>query len=424
MSAQAAHSAALLLPLPNTAQFTSLLPSSDPVHLRNASIYFARHPADQPAIQTIRAAYDRALAAFDASNSSIGPFPQAYRAKVLAKTVLDAGPAATPDVIDWLAHEYAVDTDTPASYTTRKVLQRLSALVKANDWHFMRASEAESDHLVLAELARQDRVVAAYQIARDTCGRLNFPFETFKHIANSESGFDADAVNSLTDATGLAQFMPNTWYAYILKFETMPYGPEVAAEIKRLGTFDLAEAQAAIVQTGRFSFTIADPVLAAKVLDARKDPALNTLLAMPMIRASQIYAEHKLHFELSAGMHWLMNILGPEKGVQMLQAAFAHPKGRVGAVINQNIIRDNSLVFGLSHHEFTVGRMLRQLSDISNGIVVPEMLTGAVPPVPAIPPAAQTVAVRVPHGPSDLHKHLHRRVIAGVVSGSGHRPII
>jgi hypothetical protein len=383
-----------LRPLPQIAALAPRLPGPDISFIQAGSAWCTRQSPGLQTIASIRAAYDTAVQTEPLGNVR-DPDHKAYRARILCETMLGSPRAESKDFFDWLIKQYASGPDTPEGYTTRRVLQRTGRFLDGEVTQPLPPLPILSDRFVQEELARQDRLMADYNTARDICARLNFPFETFKHVINAESEFDAAAVNKDTDATGLAQFMRNTWLACILQLEQMPYGPQALAEIKRLDLLDMDEARRSIFRTGRFSFAVADPAMESLLCKARLDPTLNILIAIPMLAESQDYARHRLPCALNPGINWLLNILGPSTGVKMVLAAFAHPKGQVNHVLTPAIIRENSAVFGIPGHVFTARAMLEELNAISTRTVVPEMLAGAVSPM-SPPPRTRVLLPRRP----------------------------
>ena len=70
--------------------------------------------------------------------------------------------------------------------------------------------------------------------------RYNVPWKLLKAQVKQESGFNPDAVNKNSGATGLAQFMPRTWE------EWRDATPGIQAEIDKLKLLDMRDPEDAI----------------------------------------------------------------------------------------------------------------------------------------------------------------------------------
>jgi Transglycosylase SLT domain len=140
---------------------------------------------------------------------------------------------------------------------------------------------------------------------RQAARTANVDFGLLMAEAQQESGFDSAAKASGSSATGLFQFIDNTWFSLVQR---------VGA---RYGVGDLAR-HIAIDSAGRAS--VADPALRQRILDLRKDPSLSAALAAEYARQNKDALEQALGHSAGNADMYMAHFLGAGGAIAFLKA--------------------------------------------------------------------------------------------------------
>lgn len=171
------------------------------------------------------------------------------------------------------------------------------------------------------------RLSAALQNAS---ARTGIAFDYLVGQANIESGLDPAAQSASSSATGLFQFIDQTWLGTIKKHGAA-YGLDWAANAIQRGT------------DGRFR--VADPTLRRAILDLRKSP--ETASAM----AAEFAADNKQALEQTLGRPaepvdlYLAHFLGIGGAEQFLRAHDANPNAPAAALLPRAAHANRSVFF-------------------------------------------------------------------------------
>ena len=115
-------------------------------------------------------------------------------------------------------------------------------------------------------------------------------------VADKESSFSTAVKAQTSSATGLYQFIEQTWLGVIYEFGTR-HG--LAAEAKTIG------------RSGR-QFVIGDANERQRILDMRREPYISALLAAEMLKRDTLRLERALGRHLTGGEIYLIHFLGPD----------------------------------------------------------------------------------------------------------------
>lgn len=115
-------------------------------------------------------------------------------------------------------------------------------------------------------------------------------------VADKESSFSTAVKAQTSSATGLYQFIEQTWLGVIYEFGTR-HG--LAAEAKLIG------------RSGR-QFVVGDGNERQRILDMRREPYISALLAAEMLKRDTLRLERALGRHLSGGEIYLIHFLGPD----------------------------------------------------------------------------------------------------------------
>lgn len=115
-------------------------------------------------------------------------------------------------------------------------------------------------------------------------------------VADKESSFSTAVKAQTSSATGLYQFIEQTWLGVIYEFGTR-HG--LASDVKLIG------------RSGR-QFVVSDPSQRQRILDMRREPYISALLAAEMLKRDTLRLEAALGRHLTGGEIYLIHFLGPD----------------------------------------------------------------------------------------------------------------
>lgn len=115
-------------------------------------------------------------------------------------------------------------------------------------------------------------------------------------VADKESSFSTAVKAQTSSATGLYQFIEQTWLGVIYEFGTK-HG--LAADVKLIG------------RSGR-QFVVTDGAQRQRILDMRREPYISALLAAEMLKRDTLRLERALGRHLTGGEIYLIHFLGPD----------------------------------------------------------------------------------------------------------------
>ncbi len=153
-----------------------------------------------------------------------------------------------------------------------------------------------------------DQPVAA--AIRDAAQRTGTPFDYLLKTAQRESNLDPKAKASTSSATGLFQFLEQTWLG-VLKAEGGKHG--------------LAREAEAITPTGSGRYTVADPDLRSQILALREDPGVASKLAGVFTQKNRETLSGALGREPSQGELYMAHFLGAGGAVDLVRMARDQP---------------------------------------------------------------------------------------------------
>ncbi|CAH2605443.1 SLT domain-containing protein (plasmid) [Rhodovastum atsumiense] len=208
-------------------------------------------------------------------------------------------------------------------------------------------------------------VVAAMRTASAETGAR---FDVLLASAAIESGLRPDAKAGTSSASGMYQFIEQTWLDAIRQ-----YGP----------SHGLGAEAAAVVRRGD-RLTVEDPELRQRILDMRHDPRISSLLAGDSLRAISDSLATTLGRAPDVAETYLGHFLGIGGASQMLQAAKATPNRPAAELLPAAARANHSMFYASDGQPLTVtqfidkvrGRVERAYADLgttmpSGGINLP-----------------------------------------------------
>ncbi|MFM9973762.1 MAG: transglycosylase SLT domain-containing protein [Beijerinckiaceae bacterium] len=157
-------------------------------------------------------------------------------------------------------------------------------------------------------------------------------FDYLAKTAERESGFNPQAKASTSSATGLFQFIEQTWLG-VVKQEGGKIG---------LGN----EAAAILSENGRLS--VADPALRQRILSLREDPSVSAMMAGAFAAKNGQKLQESLGRKATEGELYLAHFLGPSGARDLINLAEKTPDAKAAAAFqdaaaaNRNIFFDKS----------------------------------------------------------------------------------
>lgn len=163
--------------------------------------------------------------------------------------------------------------------------------------------------------------------------RTGVDFTYLMGQARVESGLDPDAKAATSSATGLYQFIDQSWLGVVEK-----HGEK----------HGLGWAANAIQRDGKGRYRVADPQTRQQILGLRKNPEVSALMAGEFASDNRAYLESSLGRQAAPVDLYLAHFLGPEGARQFLAAHDANPGAAAApqfgraASANRSIFYDRS----------------------------------------------------------------------------------
>ncbi len=128
-------------------------------------------------------------------------------------------------------------------------------------------------------------------------------------VADKESSFSTAVKAQTSSATGLYQFIEQTWLGVIYEFGAK-HG--LAADVKLIG------------RSGR-QFVVTDGSQRQRILDMRREPYISALLAAEMLKRDTLRLERALGRHLTGGEIYLIHFLGPDAAQTFIETMEEQP---------------------------------------------------------------------------------------------------
>lgn len=153
---------------------------------------------------------------------------------------------------------------------------------------------------------------------RDAARATGANFEYLLTTAQRESNLDPNAKAASSSATGLFQFIDQTWLETLKRA-----GPE-------LGYGRYAEA---IVQSASGQYVVPDPVQRQAIMQLRNDPAAASAMAGAFTNRNAATLSERLGRNPTDGELYIAHFLGPSGATQLIEAARAAPQAKAADLL-------------------------------------------------------------------------------------------
>ncbi len=151
---------------------------------------------------------------------------------------------------------------------------------------------------------------------RQAAAQSGVDFSYLYNQARIESSFDPDAKARTSSATGLYQFIDQTWLATVDRHGAA-HGLGWAANAVQRGS------------DGRYR--VADPAVRRQIMELRRNPEAASAMAAEFARDNQAHLESKLGRPLQSVDLYLAHFLGAGGATRFLKAHDANPDGSAAA---------------------------------------------------------------------------------------------
>jgi hypothetical protein len=228
---------------------------------------------------------------------------------------------------------------------------------------------------------------------RDAARVTGAGFEYLLNTAVRESNLDPNAKSPNSSATGLFQFLDQTWLATLKQA-----GPG-------LGYGKYADA---ITQTASGSYTVSDPAMMRDIMALRRDPEANAVMAGAFSNANAQTLTERLGRKPTDGELYIAHFLGASGAVRLISGAQTHPNLSAASLFPKAAAANASIFYDKSGN----ARSLSQVYDVlvsrhdanatrlpAARIGTPTAPTAALAAPAAATPSAVTTPAPVPAAP-------------------------
>jgi hypothetical protein len=168
---------------------------------------------------------------------------------------------------------------------------------------------------------------------RDAARVTGAGFEYLLNTALRESNLNPNAKNKTSSATGLFQFIDQTWLA------TMKQSG---------GSLGYGKYADAISRTHSGRYIVKDAAMRNEIFALRKDPAANSLMAGAFANSNAKVLTDRLGRKPTDGELYMAHFLGASGASRFIRAAEANPNGKAAALFPRAAHANNSIFYDKS----------------------------------------------------------------------------
>jgi hypothetical protein len=221
------------------------------------------------------------------------------------------------------------------------------------------------------------RITSAIQEAARATGA---GFEYLLKTALRESNFDPASKATTSSATGLFQFIDQTWLSTV---------KESGAQ---LGYGRYADT---IVKTPSGNYVVPDPAARGQVMKLRYDPTANAVMAGAFTQRNAAQLASGLGRQPTNGELYMAHVLGPGGAVKLISTAAKHSQTKAADLFPAAARANRSIFFDKRGGARSVAEVYDVLSAKMRGTVA------ASAPPGAIPAAVAAISAATPVSPGD-----------------------
>ena len=194
------------------------------------------------------------------------------------------------------------------------------------------------------------------QVIADAARRTGADFDYLVRTAARESNFDPSAKARTSSASGMFQFIEQTWLSMVDR-----HGAK----------HGLADEAALIERGANGRLTIADAAERTRVLDLRFDPEMASVMAGELASDNAAILRSKIGREPSTGELYAAHFLGAQGAAELINAANADPRARADSLFPEAAAA-NRPVFYRDGRALDVAGLLSRLTGEAASVQAPE----------------------------------------------------
>ena len=209
--------------------------------------------------------------------------------------------------------------------------------------------------------ASAESVLTALRGAADQTGA---DFDYLLNTAMRESSLNPDAKASTSSATGLFQFVEQTWLGTLQR-----HGAD----------HGLGDYASAITVGKDGHYTVADKGLRQEILALRKDPKVASLMAGELTNDMRGDMESSLGRGVTPGELYVAHFLGPQAAVKMIRTAETSPATTAASLFADAAQSNTSIFYARNGQARSVASVLESLKARHQGTLSPATGYAAAP---------------------------------------------
>jgi hypothetical protein len=227
--------------------------------------------------------------------------------------------------------------------------------------------------------AKQAAVTGAIRTAAKATG-VNFNY--LLATAKVESDLDPNLTMRTSTATGLFQFLEQTWLGTLRQA-----GP----------AFGYGNYAAAITQNASGRYEVANPALRREIMELRKDPTANALMGGAFTQQNMTVLSQRLGRTPSESELYIGHFFGPYAGAKAINLAATNPTASAAAIFPEAARANRSIFYDKQGNPRTIAGVCAELT---RRYQVARATAPAVAPATQVAAAAAPVAVQLAAGPT------------------------
>src|SRR5882724_10739156 len=207
---------------------------------------------------------------------------------------------------------------------------------------------------------------------RDAARVTGAGFEYLLNTAMRESNLNPNAKAKSSSATGLFQFIDQTWLGTMKQSgAALGYGKYAAA----------------ISKTSSGRYAVADPALRREIMALRKDPSTNAVMAGAFANANAKVLTDRLGRKPSDGELYMAHFLGASGAARFIRAAEANPNARAAGYFPKAAQANHSIFYDRQGGAKSLKQVYAGLASKHN-VINPTQLAALKSPDAVNPPDA------------------------------------
>ena len=229
----------------------------------------------------------------------------------------------------------------------------------------------------------QPSIAAVTGAIRKAAQSTGANFDYLLTTAKVESNLDPNTTISTSTATGLFQFLDQTWLG-VMKTAGRAFGFGHYAD--------------AISQTSSGRYVVDDPALRDEMMKLRKDPAANAMMGGVITQQNAAVLEKRIGRKPTEGELYVAHFFGPHAASRVLQLAASEPNTDAVALFPEAARANRSVFYDRQGNGRTIAGVRDELVrryQVAKARMVPSAAPAAVAMQAPAPPASAAPARRV-----------------------------